>query len=677
MDNQYFAAKSTDEIGKELDAKVEAYDQYLLTSGLLAELRDSYMAFLGETKVNDSGAQGEAKSVRINHYASLIRSLVSLVTNNRPAFQPISANTDSASQGATILATGLLDFYMRERRLERFFKNACLQACYLRESWMSVTWDTQMGEVIHAGDGEGHPPIHEGDLAFQGFTLVDVIRDFAKLDQNHDWLITREFQNKYDLMTQFPECESEIASASSEKNHGIGRIRKTELAKDAASDDEIAHYSFYHKPTSSVPQGRLVTFIKGCVLTDGPLPYNRMPLIRLSAEDTVDFAFGHSPMMDCMGPQKAIDALASILLTNNASFGVQSIVGPKGSGITVSQIGGGLNYIEMDQKMGELKPLQLTASSPETYKFFEMMVNQSQLLSGVNSAIRGNESAGMSGAALALLSNNALQYSNSLAQGYTALIEDVGSLSISILQRYANTKRVAVLTGRHNRPLLKEWSAQDLNGISRVTIDSGNALSKTASGRLTIADSLMKAGMIKRPEEYIQVLTTGQLEPVYEQEQSQLMLIRKENEALQDGKPISDPLLTDDHVNHILEHASVLSDPDVRLNPVIVENALKHIKVHLNIAQSMPPALAMLLKQPPLPPPPQQGPPPPPGAPQGPQPGPQGPHPMPGPQPHAPGPQVPHTVDGTNSIQTEGGAVEGPKLPMVAGTHERFVPQHS
>jgi hypothetical protein len=659
MNEVYFAIKSVDEIINDLDKKVQDYDRYLSSSGLLTELRDSYTAFVGDSTVKDAGQQGELKAVKINHYASLIRNLVSLVTNNRPAFQPISANTDSSSQGAAILATGLLDFYMRDRRLERAFKNTCLQACYLRESWMSATWDTQQGEIIHAGD-QDHAPIREGDLAFDLYNLVDVIRDFQRLDQNHSWLITRQFKNKFDLIQQFPEFESEISSASGENKLNLTRIRINQFSQYAKDDDQVAFYTFYHKQSASVPQGRMITFVKSQVLTDNALPYNRIPLVKLSAEDTTDWAFGHSPMLDVLGPQKVIDTLASTLLSNNVSFGVQNLWSKKGSGLSVKQFAGGLNWIESDVKP---EPLQLTASSPETYKFLDMMVQQSQLLSGVNAAIRGTESAGMSGAALALLSNNALQYSNSLQQGYTALIEDIGSLAISILQRYANTKRVAVLTGKHNQPLLKEWSSSDLQGISRVTIDSGNALSKTASGRLTIADSLLKAGQIKRPQEYIQVLTTGNLEPIYENEQQQNLLIKKENELLADGKPVR-ALLTDDHDNHILEHASVLSNPDVRQDPnsPVVANTLAHIQEHLNIAQSMPPALAMLLKQQPLPqPPPQQGPPP--SMPQ---------------QPHGPtGPQIPNSMDGTNSIQTEAEKVNGPHMPKIAGTNQRFEPNNN
>lgn len=647
MNNSFWATLPPEEITEELMKRVSSYDEHLVNSGILGELRDSYKSFYGDTKVRDAGTQGELKSIKINHYASLIRNLTSLVTNNKPAWQPIASNTDSASQSSAILAVGLLDFYMKDRRLDRVFKNACQMACFLKESWLATTWDTQRGEVV-AVDQESQTTVHEGDLKYDLFQLNDVIRDYNKSNSEFDWLITREYVNKWGLIAQFPEHKEIIESIKIDRNDQ-SRIRINQSASsDVGEDDQVSFYTFYFKPSASVPNGRMLTFVQDQYLTDGTLPYPKIPLVRISAEDTFESCFAHSPMLDVLPIQKAIDSLASTLLTNNATFGVQNIQYPKGSSINVSQIAGGLNLIEYDPKLGKLEPMQLTASSPETYKFFDMLVQQSQLLSGVNDAIRGQTSAGTSGAALALLSQQAIQFANGLQQGYVALIEDTGTLSIQILQKYANTKRVAVLTGKHNRPLLKEWSSSDLSGIARITIESGNALSKTASGRLTMADSLMQNGMIERPEQYISVLTTGQLEPLYENEQRQLLLIRAENEKLAEGQQVR-AVLTDDHQNHILEHASVLSNPDVRDNPdsAIVQNTLAHIQEHLNIAQNIPPALAMILKQQPLPQatPPQQG-----------------------------APEVPGVMDGTNSVTTEAGEVRGPSLPTNPATGQKIEP---
>jgi hypothetical protein len=637
---QYWATKQIDEIVPELLKKVKSFDDHLRDSGLLDELKDSYNSFYGDSKIRDAGTQSELKGIRINHYASLIRNLVSLVTTNKPAWQPIASNTDSASQSAAVLASGLLDFYMKDRRLERTFKNACQMASFMKEAWVSTTWNTQLGEIIHAGD-ETSSPVHEGDLDYKLFQLTDIIRDYNKSDNNFDWLIVREYKNKWDLIAQFPEHTDKINSVFKEENN-TSKIRYNNTKEEEL--DNIPFYTFYFKPCAALPNGRMITFIEDQGLTDGPLPYPKIPLVRISAEDTFESCFGHSPMMDVLPVQKGVDTLASILLSNNSAFGVQNIVVDKGSGITVNQISGGMNLIEKNPGTN-ITPLQLTASAPETYKFFDMLIQQSQLLSGINDAVRGQSSAGTSGAALALLSQQAIQFANGLQQSYVALIEDTGTLSINILQRYANNKRVAILTGKHNRPLLKNWSAEDLNGISRITIESGNALSKTASGRLTMADSLLQAGMVKRPEQYISVLQTGNLEPMLESETSQLLNLRRENEKLQEGYQVK-ALISDDHSLHIKEHLAILDSPDVREDEQLVANVLAHVQDHLNLAKSMPPELSMILGRQSFSPS----------------------QPVDAPQ------NIPQVMDGENSVMTDGGEVKGPNLPVNPATNEQVNP---
>lgn len=648
---QYWASKPSKDILNDLKAKVDNYDDYLLKSGIIDSLRDSYSSFYSDTQIRDTGDAGELKAIKLNHYGSLVRNLISLVTNQKLAWQCIASNTNVESQSAAILASGLLDFYMKSNRLDRLFKNAAMMAAFLKESWVATTWDTQRGNMI-AVDPDTNTPIHEGDLKFSIYSLNDVIRDYARTDASFDWLITRDFVNKYDLAAQFAEHADKITSLTVDK-FKLDRIRIRTLI-DQEESDLVPFYTFYFRPTAAVPNGRMIQFVDGIILTDTPLPYDKVPLVRIAAEDTFEDCFGHSPMMDILPIQKGIDTLASILLSNNAAFGVQNIISPKGSGISVTQIQGGLNLIEYDKNIGAPQSLQLTASAPETYKFLDVLVQQSQMLSGINDAIRGQAPAGTSGAALALLSQQAIQFANGLQQSYISLAEDTGTMAVQILQRYATSKRVATLAGKHNRPLLKEWSKQDLTGVSRVTIEAGNALSKTAAGRLQIADSLMQAGQIQRPEQYISVLETGRLEPMYEAESRQLMLIRAENEKLADGQQVR-AIITDDHDSHILEHASVLSSPEARDNPnsPVVVNTLAHIQEHLDISRNMDPGLAMLLKQQPLPA--QQMP-----VPQG----------QPGPVPT----NVPQIMDGTPVETQQAGNVNLPNMPINKATGERFNP---
>ena len=86
---------------------------------------------------------------------------------------------------------------------------------------------------------------------------------------------------------------------------------------------------------------------------------------------------------------------------------------------------------------------------------------------------------------------------------------------------------------------------------------------------------------------------------------------------------------TDKHSIHIEEHKAVLSDPDLREDPVLTKTVMDHIEAHMNALRNTDPELLKLCGETPLPPiqppgapqgvpGPQQGPP---GGPQGPGPG--------------------------------------------------------
>ena len=161
-----------------------------------------------------------------------------------------------------------------------------------------------------------------------------------------------------------------------------------------------------------------------------------------------------------------------------------------------------------------------------------------------------------------------------------------------------------MITGKSNRPLMKEFTGSDLSDIQRVHVDQGNALSRTTAGKVNLAESLMTNNMIENPDQYIQVLTTGRLEPVIEGKQSQLLLIKGENEMLSEGIP-QRALVTDNHAKHILEHTIVLNNPEIRQDPnnPIVSATLNHIQEHMDMLMN--PAvqpMLMILHQEQLPP---------------------------------------------------------------------------
>ncbi len=192
----------------------------------------------------------------------------------------------------------------------------------------------------------------------------------------------------------------------------------------------------------------------------------------------------------------------------------------------------------------------------------------------------------------------AIQFSMNLQQSYARLVEDLGTGTIQILQDFAAVPRIAAIAGKSNRPLMKEFSGKDLDQIDRVMVDMGNPLTRTTAGKVNLADALAEKNMIDNQDQYIQVVTTGRLEPVIEGKQAELLLIKAENEKLADGQP-QRAIITDQHAQHILEHKTVIASPEVRENPnsPIMANTLDHIQQHLNFLQTANPALLALIHQ--------------------------------------------------------------------------------
>jgi hypothetical protein len=235
-------------------------------------------------------------------------------------------------------------------------------------------------------------------------------------------------------------------------------------------------------------------------------------------------------------------------------------------------------------------------------------------MTGINEVVKGSPGPNVrSGNAMALLSAQAIKFNSTLQQAYIKLIEDAGTGTLRFLQEFAEFPRFAEIVDKSNRSYLKEFDKSALSGISRVQVEVVSALSKTQAGRIEIANNLLEQGLIKRPEQYIAVLTSGKLEPVIEAEQSELLNIRAENESLATGQPVP-TILTDNHAIHIREHRTVLDNPDARQNQPTVETVLAHIQQHLDIwAQTNPNVLAATGQMPMQAPPPPEAPPPPDG----------------------------------------------------------------
>ena len=608
MDNNvYFAQQDADKRAAILLDRATSWYQTLESSGYKEKLKTMWCAYHGtyfdsndySHSITFGGEQGELVQIAVNHLRNIAQHMLNMITGSRPMMQARSINTDYKSLVQTKLANGLLDYYMRDHRLEEYLKTAVEMSIVLGSGYIKMEWNATTGEVFDFNEDLG-VEIREGDLEFSNLSPFDVYFDTNREDKRHDWVVCRSFKNRFDIAAKYPEFREKILALPTKSD--IEYFSLFTFHHDET--DLIPVYEFYHKRTESMPDGLYQLFLSEDVtLLESNMPYRNLPIYCIAPAYYLGTPFAYTPMFDLLGLQDAVNSLYSTVLTNQTAFGVQNILVPQGSNISISELSGNLNVIEANQQFGEVKALNLTQTPKEIFDFIIMLEKAMETISGVNSVSRGNPDPNLrSGTSLALVQSMTLQYISGLQQSYVSLIEDMGTGIINTLKDHANVPRVATIVGKGNRTYLKEFSGSDLSSVSRVVVDIGNPLARTTAGKVEMAEQMMQMGVIKTPEQYLTVVNTGQLDSLTEDTQSQLFLVKAENERLVNDEPIM-AVLTDTHDLHIREHATVLSDPELRFDPELVRRVTEHIQEHIGFLQTTDPNILGMLGQQPLSPP--------------------------------------------------------------------------
>ena len=649
--NTYWASDETRVCADEVLDLADNYWDFCRSRGWFTQWRRLYYCYnpnrytLGQTI--SSGESNEYRTIKVNHFRNLLEHIQTLSITDRPAWDPQSTNSDSKSQKQTIIAKGVLDYMMREKRVERHMHDATRNAILFTEGFISESWDLHAGKALATDLDTGHTR-HDGDLSYQSHEPVDVVRDPNLKSWNHrSWVILRTYENKYDLAAKYPEYKDEIIGQQSGitlDNHYLGG----QFMDRSTKSDQISVLTFYHVKSAACPEGRqMVMLCDGTVLSDSILLYQHLPVHRISPSDQIGTPFGMSISQDLLPLQEMMDAHYTTILSINENYSIPKILLPTGSNIMADSLSAGFQAITYNKEAGAPSIMTMPTAPDGLFKAMQMLQQDMETISGVNSVSRGDPQASLkSGSALALVQSMAIQFHAPLQQSYIELLEDVGTATIQIMQDYADTPRIIQIAGKRNQGIIQQsFSNKDIMGISRVQVQVGNPLSKTVSGRLSIAQDLLQNKIITNAAEYLMVLETGQLEPMLQGPTSELLNLASENEMLLDGQDVP-VLFTDNHVLHIQEHSALASDPTIRTNPQQFGIIAQHLQQHITMLSD--PSyqnFRQLTNQPTLPPQ---------GMPQG------------APQAGAPGPGAPTQGGNPGAVVSPGQPMSGSQVQSMA-----------
>lgn len=616
-DREYFAASEQGELAAELENRLKSWGDYIDRSGLKRKWEKSYRFYYGNhfgsnssmssSSIHDLGDEGELKGVTVNHYRNLIKHMLTLTTSEKPAYQCRAINSDLKSLQQAKLGNNILDAYFVGKRLLRPYKKAAEMSLIFGQGFIEKIWEPSEGrpyttETVEKEDGETfEKTVYEGDVYTEALSPYDVYTDPGLSDfDKANWIVTRRFRNKFDLAARYTDLEDKILEAEADTfRDSVFRYFNFD---EVDSTTMIPVYSFYHKRTDSLPNGRYMLFIDGeTVLYDGPIPYSKLPVFRIVPGEYLGTTEGYADAFDLLPLQEAYNTLLSSVYTNEQAFGVQNVLIPRSCNLSTEQITDSLQGLKYDPQGGKPEALQLCASPPEIFNTIGILNQLMETISGINSVSRGNPDSSLkSGVALALVQSMTVQYASAFQESWANLIEDGGSFMLDLLKNFAKTERIAAMAGKYNRSQTFAFTGDDLQNVDRVVVELGNPLMRTTAGRVQIADNLLERGLVQTPKQYLQVVETGSLEALTEGAEAELDLIRQENELLMDGEFETVRVIVGDaHLLHMQEHRALLANPMVRANSEIVGQVLAHIKEHDELYHNQMPIYSQIAGEPP------------------------------------------------------------------------------
>jgi hypothetical protein len=657
-DKVYFAAEQDPvKLAAGIWERKLAYEKYLRDTRLYNLYCKMHWAYFGrengsqfsDTEVGRDGSEGELHVLKINHLRNIVQSWEAVLGNQRTAVLPVPIGDDYESDMQVKRGRAMLDHYIRssspaalevvERQVREF-------ACVYGAGWGLQLWNNMLGPVsLPAMQDEQGQQLGEhlrtGDLQSWALTPLDVSFDPWRKDSNHPWITCRVWVQKHALCKRWPEREEEIlgySPAPSEEFLDFTLFSEGNAPPGRFPFDEVPLTIFFHDPDELLENGRQAFLLsKDVVLEVGDLMYRgrdgnrRRPVRRLAPADMLRSSLGYTPAWGLLAPQEAIDSLSSIALTNSRTFGLGTLLSPKGQDVEPEQVATGLMLVEYKPGLDKPEIMKFPGTPPEVYASRREWVAEMGLQLGISGVTRGDPSAlaDKSGSALAFIDAKAVQASSKFQGSCLFFKEEFYLDTICIVQQFMTTERQFEVMGNDLAALTEPFSGKHLDRITKVKIESVNPLSQTFGGRMQMADTLATrygtAGF--GVADYFRFMETGNFDALTKDKAQAERNIDRENELLAqgigpppppqpardalgrpimglDGQPLMKPgmkvpgkryvvaMITDDHAAHIKKHKAVLDNPAIReastpQAAAVLQAVMDHIDEHVMLAAQL------------------------------------------------------------------------------------------
>lgn len=660
-DELYWGARRGEKLIAAVRGKEEAYFQALERHQMPRMWRIMRAQYYGlnpeigtgfETQeIGFDGEYGELIRFRINEVRSFVKQIITMATGNRPAFQAIATNTDYEALSQVKMADTMVHYLYEQSHGEASERVVMENAQNFARSLTWLRWDTEGGEDITRPDMvTAGTTLHDGAVVDEDTPTgsqrtmrtgdIDVTtmkpwehfcEPYQEDPRKHQWRGMRERRSKWEVEGQYPELRGKLSGDATADEWARWFVGNDE---QALSGDDVIVRHWYHVKNRhlGLPEGRYVIFCGEHILYDGPLPCSRIPAEELCPNRFIGNAFGYSDAWDMCSVNQMVDQIVSDVASNLCTFGRQLIVTDEGTDFDLNSIAQGIRFLKKQPNQAAPEAVQLAEIPAVSLEVIAMLRATLQSLSGLNSVVRGDPNENIkSGTMAALFHSIALEFNSSLQQALDQYRQGVANLMLELVRLNADEGVVLAITGKAERPFLKQFTKQDAFGIKQVVIKTASPMLRTTAGRKDIADTVMEKmpGRLSM-EAYIELLTTGQVSSLFNEPMSSMLRVQWENEQLRQGTAIQmvpadpDPLTGlprvdpmtgapvmdaitpevpviagDNPALHIPEHYAELCDPEVLRDPKRRQAVETHLLWHLRVCRTTDPVMATAMHWPP------------------------------------------------------------------------------
>lgn len=640
----YWCAVPTERLPEVVRTRCDLYWQALNNRGIVDLWRrtertyyglDEHGAWKESAAVTFSGDSDEELIIRVNHFRSLLQTVLAMSGVDRPAFSARAKNDKTESLAEAPLATGVIQAFWKDWDLERKTSEDDEIALIYGTAFMHLRWDPFAGKKAPSPE---NPNRKEGDVVPEACPPWRVVHELGK-QGSLEWAIVAHEESAWSLAARYPRFAEQLIGMRGGSENWPKDIWVEPWQSNQDDEDTLTVWCVYHRPSDVMPQGRYAIVCGSVVLYDGPgILEDQIPVLAMVPSKQIGRGTGYTAAWDLLPIQEAYDLAESANLSVVEGFAGQHIIAPKDSGVAPEDLAGTRGFIQYEPRAdlpagGAPQPLDTRSPRADIFEFSDRKKQEMQLIIGVNSVARGEPDASLkSGAALALVQSQAVQFNSGFQAARIMHREDIASTGYKLVRKTMVSPRMARRPGAGSTEYLQTVTRDQLEDIQGVEIELASPLLRQAAGRMEIGDKLLDRGLITTPEQYLRILTAGTVEPLLKSQSAELDQISAENDHLSKGMPLGPPPVpspqgpqapmmpgfgvesTDTHEIHVREHRALL-DMQTRANPQVAQVIRQHIAEHYRVWSSTPPDMAALMgwkvmPPPPIPPPGAMGPPP-------------------------------------------------------------------